>query len=832
MWHRLNFMLDQLMFRFTCVCRVSSGLRSRLWKGVRQLGSKMNVADRTIVTVGGDAGASFVRSSGDIGFSLIDSAGEFRALMKRVKLRKIDWLHLSLPRDTLIKGQRNNFRSEMFVRGCPNSADPGRVTRANLRVTRLSKLARAQALTGGWVSVAGPVRSFAWQFTGLRRLKRLMAVQELRLDSCGFEDGPPWREQWLTNAAWLAACSTTCEDLAAHQHHQRSRRTWTQPSKLLADKILVAFNAAALPPRIQPARRLLSLEAADDELENKRQRRAREEAETLGGLRRPHLVRKKLTYSLEAAKDVRAIIDGALEGREDTLLKDLPTLGKQECPESFLLAAEDVRRRLHAWAGTNGSWDERLDGELVHHITEHMKDPDVEVVKWVQGQTPLGISCGIVDPGIFPPSDSPYESGVDEYVSMNGDWDNYTSYAEHQVGAEELLRQDLANKRLRWFNTYQEMKQAAGGDVTLSKIGVIAKQKAEKMKLRLVHDLRRSGKNDEVKVDQRVVLPRLMDVVEDGLAVTSQVKDKSEYDHLCIDFSDAFKQLLLDEREWRHVGGAALGGFFFYIVLLFGIRSGPLVWGRVAAWLMRVTVAVFSEASFRLECYVDDPFMTAAGPLRQRRLLLSKVMVFWMSLGFKLAWDKGSLGQQVEWIGAVVRPWMRKDKWHGFLVTLSEKRCKELASLCAELLALKLVPKGRLRALAGLASWMSGLLPQLNPFCRMIWAALKSDSHPGGVHQQQVALPLRWLQRFSANNMENVMRRCRLVPRYFTLLCFDGSPTGGGATLSIAATSRNAPPHLRPSTQVDSIGRGAGQGSYWRGGVATSLGGHGITGSS
>ncbi len=76
----------------------------------------------------------------------------------------------------------------------------------------------------------------------------------------------------------------------------------------------------------------------------------------------------------------------------------------------------------------------------------------------------------------------------------------------------------------------------------------------------------------------------------------------------------------------------------------------------------------------------------------------------------------------------------------------------------------------------------------------MIWAALKSDSHPTGVHQRQVALPLRWLQRFSASNLDHIMRRCRSVPDYFTLLCFDGSPTGGGATLSIAATSRKAPP--------------------------------------
>ena len=55
-----------------------------------------------------------------------------------------------------------------------------------------------------------------------------------------------------------------------------------------------------------------------------------------------------------------------------------------------------------------------------------------------------------------------------------------------------------------------------------SKIGVVVKVKAGAVKVRLVHDLRRSGVNAKVQMKERIVLPRLTDVAADTLQFLAQ----------------------------------------------------------------------------------------------------------------------------------------------------------------------------------------------------------------------------------------------------------------------------------------------------------------------
>ena len=95
-----------------------------------------------------------------------------------------------------------------------------------------------------------------------------------------------------------------------------------------------------------------------------------------------------------------------------------------------------------------------------------------------------------------------------------------------------------------------------------------------------------------------------------------------------LDFSDAFKQLHVDISEQRFLAGTCTQGFFAYLRILFGIVSGPLVWGRVAACVMRASQSLTvdddqgqaptddsgqSQAPtdndhLALSCFVDDPF--------------------------------------------------------------------------------------------------------------------------------------------------------------------------------------------------------------------------------
>ena len=89
-----------------------------------------------------------------------------------------------------------------------------------------------------------------------------------------------------------------------------------------------------------------------------------------------------------------------------------------------------------------------------------------------------------------------------------------------------------------------------------------------------------------IQTHERVVQPRLTEVVADALdLMVSQRQSQCEY--IILDFHDSFKQLRIQPSERRFLGGKASGGFIVYRALIFGVESGPLLWGRVAAPLMR-----------------------------------------------------------------------------------------------------------------------------------------------------------------------------------------------------------------------------------------------------
>ena len=77
-----------------------------------------------------------------------------------------------------------------------------------------------------------------------------------------------------------------------------------------------------------------------------------------------------------------------------------------------------------------------------------------------------------------------------------------------------------------------------------------------------------------VQMSERVVLPRIGDVIADVLTLLEEVSDEGEsWSQMVLDFLDAFKQMRVCEKEQKHLGGQGLGGFFLYQVVLFGIRS-------------------------------------------------------------------------------------------------------------------------------------------------------------------------------------------------------------------------------------------------------------------
>ena len=127
--------------------------------------------------------------------------------------------------------------------------------------------------------------------------------------------------------------------------------------------------------------------------------------------------------------------------------------------------------------------------------------------------------------------------------------------------------------------------------------------------------MKASGNNSAAGTWERTVLPRGVDHATDMAELGASGAD---LDVLILDFSDAFKNLIVDPCERRFLSGLfqenGINTFFTYKVLSFGVVGGPLLWGRVAALVMRGSASMFHPAELAINCFVDDPIVALRGP--------------------------------------------------------------------------------------------------------------------------------------------------------------------------------------------------------------------------
>lgn len=301
---------------------------------------------------------------------------------------------------------------------------------------------------------------------------------------------------------------------------------------------------------------------------------------------------------------------------------------------------------------------------------------------------------------------------------MEGALNNYRSYEEESEAADTLFQKEVDKGFVHWAEDKTELV------ANPSAIGYIAKVRlGGTVKGRLVHDLRRSQVNSHISLKERLVLPRLKDAMEDALHLLETRTPNERVRFMSLDFSDAFKHLTVRENEYKYLSGRALGGYFVYRTVLFGVKTGPLVWGRVAALIARSTQALFHPSRCRLQIFVDDPLIVARGTEAELNSIFNIVLLWWLALGLKVAWTKGALGIEAEWIGAKL---VINDS-EGFVkVMVTAVKLEEWRGLLERLDTKPLVGHKPLQQFTGKMSWAAGFIPQLKPFVRMLYAALAS----------------------------------------------------------------------------------------------------------
>ena len=221
-------------------------------------------------------------------------------------------------------------------------------------------------------------------------------------------------------------------------------------------------------------------------------------------------------------------------------------------------------------------------------------------------------------------------------------------------------------------------------------------------------------------------------------------------------------------------------GTYIYLwkTLGFGGKTFPNVYGRAASFACRSGTALMTPDVTRCQLYVDDPVISACGPLELAERELSLPLMWWLVLGPILAWSKGSFGTGSHvWIGVKYTP--------GPYITMElppdylRSTLETIEPLCAYAGNVAL---GTCRSAVGKAARIAYIAPDATPFVSQLWGALA-----GGLRAAELALPgtsrnqlparrfmaaARWLSRLIAEALAKHNRsggswilKCRIEDR-------------------------------------------------------------------
>ena len=523
----------------------------------------------------------------------------------------------------------------------------------------------------------------------------------------------------------------------------------------------------------------------------------------LGGMRHPRRA-IDINPTLEAAgKVVFDVVSGYLRKNPDVLDACIQAVGSDggvSGPAEIDVAK--VRELLEArlpWPEgfeRGRTTSTRLHADLLLRWGVAAGDVDAKTIyEWLVEGAPAGIAQKVYDPGVFPPSDlqdpeldyfePPDESLHTNYVSVDNDPD-----------AEPEVRRLLESNFVKVFDSLEEAQSWAGGRLHLSKLAMITTEKDGRIKRRLIMDCRRSSVNDMAARGGKLVLPRISDVVDDLLYLLDQMSDAEDIsmEMMVLDFSDWFYQTPLARAESKHFAFSYKGKFAVYTTQPQGSRNAPVVCGRVAALVGRLTQGALHARHLRLQIFVDDPFICAIGPGPERKLHFASLILMWEALGIKLAYRKGAIGKSVGWIGANVEIKEPGTNKAAVIVKAKPEMMAEIREATSRHETVNLISKKELASYTGKLNHIAGMIEVLRPFLSELYGALHGDDSvskaPAGmVWTKQWAHTRAWLQRL-LNGEGQVLQREYRVDRYFRRgqqirIVTDASPWGIGGYLAV-----------------------------------------------
>ena len=537
----------------------------------------------------------------------------------------------------------------------------------------------------------------------------------------------------------------------------------------------------------------------------------------VGGMRHP----ARTLRSMGVAQSLGVKIQGAWNHFSEANPQTMETAeryGTKECeldPEVILKWKETLKTLLEAkdppgvQLVDNREYKSKLDAELFESWIEKSADPDTCIPDWIRDGVPLGIECKIPVRGIFPPSDEkgpPLETEDETATICRGDLINYMSVEENKEHAVDELERYERNKYL--FRLTVDEAERDFRRRTLSRLGLILKEREDKtLKKRIVIDMRRSNGNLKAHLPERLVLPRPMDAiqmvrdmcgVDRGDNWPAEARWGSEF--ILIDVTDAFMSFGVRKEEWGHcLSPSPLGegiGLVCFTALLFGFKTAPLLYSRLAAQVSRFLQACVPPQIGVHQTYLDDSLWFMQGPLVYRNKAISMILYTMAALGMKVALAKGHRAGTAQWIG-VTFSLVNNEK---IVMGLPEQFMKDTINVFESWATMGFAPMKSLRSVAGRMSWVAGVLPRTRWTVSVLYAILKDEekrdymddskkkNNKKGlfpvVRLEQTRL---WLVKYLTKAMEMPLRQFAIKPKQYAEISIttDASPEGLGGYLVV-----------------------------------------------
>lgn len=176
-----------------------------------------------------------------------------------------------------------------------------------------------------------------------------------------------------------------------------------------------------------------------------------------------------------------------------------------------------------------------------------------------------------------------------------------------------------------------------------------------------------------------------------------------------IDVSDAFMSLAVEEHELPHrlAPNVETEDYYLFVALLFGYKTAPLLWSRVAALLARLLQSFIPGSMGQHQVYLDDAIWVLQGTLEERNECLAFILTAMAALGFNIPLKKGERSTIVTWIGIKIN----LTPGH-IIISLPEKFIQDLVALLESWHKKGMAAIKELRQTAGRLSWASGHLPR------------------------------------------------------------------------------------------------------------------------